>query len=89
MQCRRGCAACCIAPSIASAIPGMPQGKPAGVACVNLDSDSGDCRIWGTPQYPVVCTRFTADLEHCGESREEAIKLLTDWEELTNPDAKP
>ncbi|MGL4778393.1 MAG: YkgJ family cysteine cluster protein, partial [Aeromonas veronii] len=24
MECRSGCAACCIAPSISSAIPGMP-----------------------------------------------------------------
>jgi Fe-S-cluster containining protein len=31
MNCRLGCGACCIAPSISSPIPGMPQGKPAGV----------------------------------------------------------
>ena len=31
MECRSGCAACCIAPSISSAIPGMPDGKPAGI----------------------------------------------------------
>ena len=30
MRCREGCGACCIAPSIASSIPGMPDGKPAG-----------------------------------------------------------
>jgi Fe-S-cluster containining protein len=28
LACRPGCGACCIAPSIASPIPGMPQGKP-------------------------------------------------------------
>jgi Fe-S-cluster containining protein len=27
LACRSGCGACCIAPSISSAIPGMPQGK--------------------------------------------------------------
>ena len=37
MECREGCAACCIAPSITSALPGMPQGKPADIACVQLD----------------------------------------------------
>ena len=30
MNCREGCGACCIAPSISSPIPGMPHGKPAG-----------------------------------------------------------
>ena len=39
MDCRPRCAACCIAPSISSPIPGMPEGKPAGVACVQLDAD--------------------------------------------------
>ncbi|MCF5019628.1 YkgJ family cysteine cluster protein, partial [Pseudomonas lactis] len=29
MKCREGCGACCIAPSISSPLPGMPQGKPA------------------------------------------------------------
>ena len=36
MECRIGCGACCIAPSISSPIPGMPDGKPAGVRCVQL-----------------------------------------------------
>ncbi|HFY5777145.1 TPA: YkgJ family cysteine cluster protein, partial [Salmonella enterica subsp. enterica serovar Typhimurium] len=27
MDCRSGCGACCIAPSISSPIPGMPYGK--------------------------------------------------------------
>ena len=38
-SCRSGCAACCIAPSISSPIPGMPHGKPAGVRCVQLTAD--------------------------------------------------
>ena len=37
---RSGCGACCIAPSISSLIPGMPQGKPAGVHCVQLTDDN-------------------------------------------------
>ncbi|NBX68342.1 MAG: YkgJ family cysteine cluster protein, partial [Proteobacteria bacterium] len=37
MECRIGCGACCIAPSISSPLPGMPHGKPAGVRCVNLN----------------------------------------------------
>ena len=39
MQCRSGCGACCIAPSINEPLPGMPQGKPAGVRCVHLDDE--------------------------------------------------
>jgi len=38
MECRIGCGACCIAPSLSSSIPGMEQGKPAGVACIHLTS---------------------------------------------------
>jgi Fe-S-cluster containining protein len=30
MDCRIGCGACCIAPSISSPIPGMPNGKLLG-----------------------------------------------------------
>ena len=29
MDCRPGCGACCIAPSINTPLPGMPHGKPA------------------------------------------------------------
>ena len=36
MECRTDCGACCIAPSISSPIPGMPQGKPAGDNAVIL-----------------------------------------------------
>jgi len=36
--CRLGCGACCIAPFIACPLPGMPDGKPVGVRCVNMDA---------------------------------------------------
>ena len=84
MDCRIGCGACCIAPSISSPLPGMPQGKPAGVRCVNLD-EKHHCRLWGTPQYPVVCRDFPADREVCGETTEEALALLKQWEAWTAP----
>ena len=83
MNCRIGCGACCIAPSISSALPGMPHGKPAGVACVNLDPDTHLCRIWGTDAYPEVCRRFEAAPDACGTSRAEAITLLGDLEVAT------
>ncbi|MFC0402948.1 YkgJ family cysteine cluster protein [Paraburkholderia rhizosphaerae] len=49
--CRPGCGACCIAPSISSPIPGMPDGKPAGVRCVQLGDDLR-CAIFGKPERP-------------------------------------
>ncbi|HRZ01930.1 MAG TPA: YkgJ family cysteine cluster protein, partial [Burkholderiaceae bacterium] len=46
MNCRPGCGACCIAPSITRPLPGMPDGKPAGVPCAHLDADLR-CALWG------------------------------------------
>ncbi|MCQ4347379.1 YkgJ family cysteine cluster protein [Pseudomonas stutzeri] len=82
MQCRAGCGACCIAPSISTPIPGMPQGKPAGVRCVQLD-ERNLCRLFGRPERPAVCGRFAADPQVCGDTREQAIRLLAEWEQLT------
>ncbi|MFG0382432.1 YkgJ family cysteine cluster protein [Pseudomonas sp. zbq_18] len=80
MQCRPGCGACCIAPSISSPIPGMPNGKPAGVRCLHLSAESL-CALFGQPERPAVCSGFAADIEVCGNSREEAIHLIG-WLEL-------
>lgn len=85
MDCRAGCGACCIAPSIASPIPGMPNGKPAGVRCVQLD-ELNHCRIFGRPERPAVCGRLVPSLEMCGTSREAALGYLTRLEVLTRPD---
>lgn len=84
MDCRLGCAACCIAPSISSALPGMPQGKPAGVRCVNLDGND-HCRIWGSDSYPEVCRGFRPQRWVCGENRDEALALLRTLELETAP----
>src|SRR5258708_12888559 len=56
-DCRVGCGACCIAPSISSPIPGMPGGKPAGVRCIQLDAENR-CRLYGRPERPAVCSRL-------------------------------
>ena len=84
MDCRAGCAACCIAPSSSSAIPGMPQGKPAGVPCVQLDEHLG-CRLFGHPDRPVVCGSLRPSLAMCGLSRASALATLDDLERLTAP----
>ena len=82
MLCRPGCGACCIAPSISSPIPGMPQGKRAGERCLHLTAELR-CAIFGQPERPSVCSGFAADPEVCGSSREEAIRLLGWLEQAT------
>jgi len=82
MECRAGCGACCIAPSISSPIPGMPHGKPAGVRCIHL-SDDFLCAIFGRPERPAVCSGFKAEAEVCAGDRESAIRLLGWLEQAT------
>lgn len=84
MECRVGCAACCIAPSISSPIPGMPNGKPAGVRCVQL-TDDGRCRIFGQPERPAVCVQLRPAPEMCLGSAAEALAWLAWLEEATDP----
>ena len=82
MNCREGCGACCIAPSISTSIPGMPEGKPAGERCLHLSVDNL-CDLFGRPERPDVCGSFKADIEVCGSTREEAINLIGWWEQVT------
>jgi uncharacterized protein len=84
MQCRVGCGACCIAPSISSAIPGMPNGKPAGVRCVQLD-EHNRCKIFGHPDRPAVCSSLQPNISMCGYNDDEAMQNLTELEKLTLP----
>lgn len=82
MQCRIGCGACCIAPSISSAMPLHPFGKPASVRCLHLDTEN-KCSIFLAPERPRVCEGFKATLDVCGNSRGEALAILSEWEILT------
>lgn len=85
MNCRVGCGACCIAPSISSPIPGMPNGKPAGVRCVQL-TDDNRCKLYGHPDRPAICNRLQASEEMCGSTAAEALAYLTRLEHLTAPE---
>ena len=85
MKCRVGCGACCIAQSISSPIPGMPDGKPAGIRCVQLDAGQL-CQLYGDPRRPQVCIDFQAMPDVCGSSREEALRLLAAMERETAPE---
>lgn len=88
MDCRPHCAACCIAPSISSPIPGMPVvdgiSKPAGVRCAQLD-EQDRCRIFGQPERPAVCGSLMPSEDMCGQSREQAMRWLGWMEQQTAP----
>lgn len=82
MQCRPGCGACCVALSISSPIPGMPEGKPAGVRCIHLTADNL-CALFGSPDRPDVCCRLRPNEEMCGDSARHAYRYLWQLERLT------
>ncbi|ENK2023580.1 YkgJ family cysteine cluster protein [Vibrio sp. 665] len=82
MDCRLGCGACCIAPSISSPIPGMPKGKPAGVRCVQLNDDNL-CKLFGKPERPKVCHDFKPCPIVCGNTNQEALDNISELEQLT------
>ena len=82
MQCRIGCGACYIAPSISSALPFHPFGKPAAVRCLHLDNGN-KCSIFLQPGRPRVCRGFQATEDACGSTQEEAMAILSEWEMLT------
>ncbi len=85
MECRPTCGACCIAPSISSAIPGMPLGKKAGERCIQLDSQNR-CMIFGQAERPAVCASLKPNEEMCGASNTQAFIWLTQLEQSTSPD---
>lgn len=84
MSCRPGCGACCIAPSITRPLPGMPDGKPAGVRCAQLMDDMR-CAVFGKPERPAFCGGLRPAADMCGPDREYAIAWLTRLERATAP----
>lgn len=87
LNCRAGCGACCIAPSISSPIAGMPQGKPAGVPCVQLD-ERRQCKLFGQPGRPAVCAQLQPSLDMCGpceDGGQYAMHYLQQLDILTRP----
>ncbi len=84
MQCRKGCGACCIAPSITTPIPGMPDGKAAGVACIQLDENNA-CKLFGLPSRPAVCLKFQASEEFCGDNNSFALRRISELETESMP----
>ena len=54
----------------------MPDGKPAGVRCVQLTDDMR-CKLWGSDERPDVCQKFKAEPDICGSSAAQAFEILT------------
>ena len=57
----------------------MPDGKPAGVRCVQLTEDNL-CKLFGLPDRPMVCVSLRPSQEMCGESTKEAMLYLSELE---------
>jgi hypothetical protein len=57
----------------------MPHGKPAGVRCIHLTDDLL-CDLIDSPDRPKVCIGFDFDPLICGESREEAMRIISELE---------
>ena len=62
----------------------MPNGKPAGMRCVQLDAENR-CKIFGQPERPAFCTSLKPSIEMCNDSREQAMIWLANLEQLTMP----
>ncbi|MCX6604058.1 MAG: YkgJ family cysteine cluster protein [Acidobacteria bacterium] len=84
MTCRVGCGACCIAPSISTPLPKMPEGKPAGVRCAHLTAENL-CELFGLPTRPAVCVGLQPEPGMCGADAEDALRRLTLLEIQTTP----
>jgi uncharacterized protein len=80
MECRDNCGACCIALSISSPLPNMPEGKKAGMKCVNL---SNDLRCSEYDARPQVCRDFSPSENWCGKNRDDALRIIAEIETLT------
>ena len=88
LACRPGCAACGIAPSLTSPLPGLPLGKPAGMPCPHLD-EALRCRLFGQPERPAVCKSLPPEPAMCGPDRWHALRFLTTLEQATLPQVEP
>jgi len=62
----------------------MPNGKPAGVRCVQL-ADDNRCKVFGRPERPAFCGGLQPAADMCGNSREAAMFWLAELERVTAP----
>lgn len=64
----------------------MPNGKPAGVPCIQLDEEMR-CKVFGRPERPAFCGGLQPSADMCGENREAAMFWLDTLEAATMPAA--
>jgi hypothetical protein len=62
----------------------MPEGKPAGMRCIQLDG-TDRCQLFGDPHRPAVCGSLQPSPEMCGDHREHAVRWLGQLECQTAP----
>ena len=62
----------------------MPDGKPAGVRCVQLDA-TGRCLIFARPERPAICASLAPSPAMCGDTASQALLYLTRLEKETAP----
>lgn len=60
----------------------MPKGKPAGIRCVQL-ADDLSCKIFNSPERPKVCAGFKPEKIICGDSAQEAYKIIAQLEGIS------
>lgn len=60
----------------------MPNGKPAGEPCIQLDA-AGRCRLFDDPRRPAVCASLAPSREMCGDDAAQALAWLTRLEAAT------
>jgi hypothetical protein len=66
----------------------MPDGKPAGIRCVQLTAGN-QCALFGDPRRPAVCASLRATVEMCGDNpdvnatRTFATLILAELEQQT------
>ena len=64
----------------------MPNGKPAGVPCVQLTAELR-CAIFGSPARPAVCASLRPTAEMCGNNRSQAMRWLSTLDTQTAPES--
>ena len=62
----------------------MPNGKPAGVRCIQLDAENR-CLLFGKPERPAVCGSLKPESAMCGSSAAEAMRTIAAWEAASAP----
>lgn len=62
----------------------MPEGKPAGVPCIQLLPDMR-CALFGKAERPSFCGGLQPAYDMCGTDRNHALAWLGELESLTAP----